>query len=502
MATLAPIALAQVPGPQQAVVPGPIAASPLPVGFAPSTRTEFAPILQLAPPGPKRAERAMALLDRQIDFQKKALHPKVSPALEDLFNRIPPRQSTLIRAASVYSRTDLPWTVKPDGTHELCVDGYPSGDELFITTAPKCQMPEDPFHLAGYFALKPPPKAPADRNLSAVIGTFGGALETNTFGLGALVDAAAATLPAVYGDLHPPWDSAPGNYNHHDVAARQRFRRELPTVDEKLHYYFKFNNILDEFEAPGGPYVLFNFSGEVKPDSLRKYDNLYKFYTSVAPTLTTEADVMDDHGAYWMRSGFDRGKVWLIFMVRAGKLSRFSQDYQPVGEPIAFQNFQHGVNRTRSWVHVRRLGMDFGLDNLSFVNYYTRDGSTVTFDARMDSVPQVVAPFGIEQAAELITGEFMRAVAQGEGGLHSQVTSHTASDGTVHFASMVTAEFIYAPALEFLARIGDAIAEANNDKVRADERKLGEELLDALVKDYNNARPRILALDQDPELTQ
>src|SRR5690349_15331270 len=209
---------------------------------------------------------------------------------------------------------------------------------------------------------------------------------------------------------------------------------------------------------------------------MRKFDNLYKFYAQVAPTLTTEAVVMDEHGAYWMRSGFDRGKVWLTFMVRAGKLVRFSADYRPVGEPIAFQNFQHGFNATRSWVHVRRLGMDFGLDNLSFVNYYTRDGATVTFDARMNAVLQVVAPFGIEQAAELVTGEFMRAIAQGEGGLRSQVSSHSASDGSVHFASMVSAEFVYAPALEFLARIGDAIAEANNDKVRADERKLAEEL--------------------------
>jgi hypothetical protein len=465
-------------------------------------RTQFAPVLELAPPGPRRAERAMAVLDRQLAFQKKALHPEVAAALKDLFDKIPPRQSTLIRAATEYSRTDLPWTVKPDGTHELCVEGYPSGDNLFITTAPRCQAPEDPFHLAGYFALKPPRNAPADKSLSAVIATFGGALETDTFGLGQVVDAAAATMPEVYGDLHGPWDTGAGSYNHHDVAARQRFRSEFPTVDEKLHYYFKFNNILDEFEGAARPYVLFNFSGEVKADSLRKFENLYKFYTQVAPTLTTEADVMDGHGNYWMRSGFDRGKVWLMFMVRSGKLSRFSDDYHPVGEPIAFQTFEHGTNRSRTFVHVRRLGMDFGIDNLNFINYYTRAGSTVSFDARMDSVPQVVAPFGIEQAAELIAGEFMRAIAQGEGGLHSQLSSRIDSNGRVHFASMVTAEFIYAPALEFLARIGDAIAEANNDKVRADERKLGEELLDAFMKDYNNARPRILALDRDPELTQ
>ena len=29
-----------------------------------------------------------------------------------------------------------------------------------------------------------------------------------------------------------------------------------------------------------------------------------------------------------------------------------------------------------------------------------------------------------------------------------------------------------------------------------------QEFLDAFVKDYNNARPRILALDKDPALTK
>jgi len=46
-----------------------------------------------------------------------------------------------------------------------------------------------------------------------------------------------------------------------------------------------------------------------------------------------------------------------------------------------------------------------------------------------------------------------------------------------------------------LARIGDAIAKEHNQKVRAEERAFGEELFDAFVADYNDARPAILALD-------
>jgi hypothetical protein len=54
--------------------------------------------------------------------------------------------------------------------------------------------------------------------------------------------------------------------------------------------------------------------------------------------------------------------------------------------------------------------------------------------------------------------------------------------------------------LAMLARVGDAIANAHNEKVRDDERRLGQELFDALVDDYNSARPQILSLDSPPEV--
>ena len=107
---------------------------PVPAGFAPPTRTDFAPILELVSPGPRRAERAMEALDRQLIFQRQVLHPEYSPALKQLFEKIPPRNSTLIRAASMYSRADIPW-IKLDETHQLCAEGYPSGEKFYVTTS-------------------------------------------------------------------------------------------------------------------------------------------------------------------------------------------------------------------------------------------------------------------------------------------------------------------------------------------------------------------------------
>ncbi|MBV8056070.1 MAG: hypothetical protein JO071_12620 [Deltaproteobacteria bacterium] len=46
-----------------------------------------------------------------------------------------------------------------------------------------------------------------------------------------------------------------------------------------------------------------------------------------------------------------------------------------------------------------------------------------------------------------------------------------------------------------LAHIGDAIVEANDVRMRNDERRLTQEFFDALVADFNNARPEILRLD-------
>ena len=112
----------------------------------------------------------------------------------------------------------------------------------------------------------------------------------------------------------------------------------------------------------------------------------------------------------------------------------------------------------------------------------------------VDDIQQNIAPPGVHQAADFIAGEFLATVARGNEGFHSSFESHE-NAGIVDIKGAFTGEFMYSPALEFLARIADAIADANNANVRIEERKIGEELFDAFLKDYNDARPKILALD-------
>ncbi len=483
--------------------PAPIAAqtaAPAP-GFSPSGRTLFAPILELAPPGPDRAARAIALLDRQFAFQRKiAFHPAWSASLDHVLDELRPRQSTLIRAAALYSDDNVPWVRLPDAEHAIFVTGQPLDRDYLYTSASKFEPPTQPFRMAAYFTLKPSPEAMKDGDVSAVIGKLGGEIQTNTFGAGAIVDADAAILRETYGDLKPPWDTQRGQFNHHDIAAEERFRRDLPALWGKLNHYLKIENVLDEFDAPGGPYVLVNFKAKVRSGALAPFVHLDRFYNRVMTTVTVESDFTDSHGNYWMRAGFDRGTISLVAMVRGGMLTPFDASYRPVGAPVAIDKITSGTHYARTSMRVRRLGMDFGLDDIAFTGDYTRQGDAVRMEGRMDAVPTLIAPPMIHQMARFIAGDFLRTVAQGDGGFHASFSSRAEPNGIFDYQAAFRAKFLYSPTLELLARIGDAIAEANNAAVRADERRLGEELFDAFLKDYNNARPKILALDRDSGL--
>jgi hypothetical protein len=476
------------------------ATAPAP-GFAPSNRTLFAPLLELAPPGPQRAARAIALLERQFAFQRKiAFHPAWSASLDHVLDELPPRQSTLIRAAALYSDDNVPWIRLPDGEHAIYVTGRPLEHDYLYTSAPKFEPPTEPFRMAAYFTLKPSPEAAKDGDITSVIGKLGGEIQTNTFGAGALVDAGAAVLRETYGDLKPPWDTEPGQFNHHDVAAEERFSRDLPTLWTELNHYLKINNVLDEFDGPGGPYVLVNFKAEVRPEALKPFVHLERFYNRVMTTVTAQSDFTDSHGNYWMRAGFDRGTMWLVMMVRGGMLTPFDASYRPAGAPVAIDKIASATHYARTSLRVRRLGMDFGLDDISFAADYTRRDGALRMESRMNAVPKLVAPPVVHQMARFVAGDFLRTVAEGNGGLRASFSSRAESSGVFDYQAAFTGGFLYSPTLEFLARIGDAIAQANNAAVRADERRLGEELFDAFLKDYNNARPKILALDRNSDL--
>jgi hypothetical protein len=141
--------------------------------------------------------------------------------------------------------------------------------------------------------------------------------------------------------------------------------------------------------------------------------------------------------------------------------------------------------------------MNFGLANIGFTTDYRREPGICTFTNRMNAVPQLVAPPGVHQVMDLVAGDFLRVLATGNGGLNSKLSSRVLADGTYDFSGGFTAELNYSPTLELLARIGDAIAKEHNDGVRVEERAFGEELFDAFVADYNEARPAIAALDSD-----
>lgn len=468
-------------------------------GFAPVDRTLFAPIIELAPPGPARAARAIAIFDRQLDFQRKlSFHPYLNPGLQHVVDVMPPRQSTLIRASALYSKNEIPWTRLADGTHQVAVSGRPREADYLYSLAKDYRSPEVPQNFSGVFGLKPPDIA-AGGTVPSVIAVLAGELLMDTYGIGELVDTFAALLRECYGDLRAPWDNAPGAFNHHDKAAFERFHRQMPHLAAKFDEYFKFNNLVDEFSTPAGPMVLLNVDAEVRLEALKKYPHLHNFYRQVAAAITENHAVTDAAGNYWIRSSFDRGHIRFELMDVDGLLTPFNAATQPAGNGVALNEISSGGYRTTASIHVSSLSMKFGLTHLGFTTQYRRDGETVTFENRMNATPELVAPPGIHKVMDLIAGDFLSGLANGHGGLDAKLSSRPVANGMHHFAGGVTAECKYSPTLEFLARVGDAIASAHNNQVRMEERALGEELFDAFVADYNDARPALLALDRQQE---
>ena len=403
----------------------------------------------------------------------------------------------MIRAAALYSNSEIPWSDRPDGTHEILVSGRPDDSDYLYSLVPKWSSPEEPDRFAGVFGLKP--AAGSADGVSSVNGTLAGELLMDTYGIGELVDAAADALREVHGDLKPPWDAKPDKFNHHDSSALDRFHREMPQLAEKFNQYFKFNNLLDEFNSPEGPIVLVNVDAEVRLNALKKYPLLYEFYRKLVPAVTANSQVIDSQGNYWMRESFEHGHVRFMIMIRNGLLVPFNAKMQPAGEGVALNELKRASYRTRASGVITSLKLHFGLGDIGFKTDYRRDADAVTFDNRMDQVPQLIAPPGVHQVMDLIAGEFLHVLATGNGGMNSKLGSRLLPNGTYDFSGGVTAQLDYSPTLELLARIGDAIAQAHNDQVRAEERAFGEELFDAFVADYNSARPAILALDATPD---
>jgi hypothetical protein len=464
-------------------------------GFAGVDANLFSPVIELASPGASRAARASAAFDRELAFQSRlSFHPELSPELKELLNVLPPRQSTLIRASALYARDDIGWIDSSSVVRMIAVAGEPRSDDYYYRLAPAYSRPDSVEHFAGVFALAPAIAQPQSRP-SSVIARLGGEFMMDTFGGGELVDAVARLISECRGDLEPPWNSAPGIFDHHDKAALARIHRDLPRFAAKIDETIEFHNLLDEFDSPDGAYVLANVDAVIRPGALKKYPLFERFWNQVSAVVETNAAILDPRGHYWLRSGIDHGHIKLMFMVRHGMLTPFDDRFLPAGPSIALNELSTGGYRTVSNVHLRTLGMNFGLEGMDFATTYTRSEDAITLESRMQSVPRFVAPVGIHQIIDLIANDFITVLATGNGGLRSSVDIRAIADGRWRYASEFAAEFHYAPTLEFLARIGDALADAHNDRVRAQERAFASELFDALAADYNDARPKLIAQD-------
>jgi hypothetical protein len=471
-----------------------------PAGFAADDQTLFAPVVQVAPPGPGRAARAVAIFDHQLVLQRKILfHPAVDAALQQVIDQIPSGPSTAIRSAALYTSRTIPWSDQPDGTHQISVVGGPSAPNFLYRLTGQYHSPEIPGRFAGRWALQPADGSTASAAPTSVIGTLAGELLIDTYDLGALVDVAAAALAECYGELRPPWDTVPGAFNQHDRALLNRLHRGMPRFASKLDEYLQFHNVLDEFQSPAGPIVLYNLDVEARLDALQKYPRLAGFYRTVVPSVTAQSVVHDAAGNDWLRTGIDRGHLYVTFMVRGGRLTPFNASLQPAGDGVALNEIDRGSYRTLAAVRVTRLYMNFGLDNIGFTTTYRRTPDAVVFESRMNTVPELVAPPGIHQVMDLVAWTFLQVLATGHGGPTVQLSSRRLPGGMYQFAGDASAEFRYAPTLAFLARIGDAIANEHDATVRTEERAFGEELFDAFVADYADARAAILAMGDRQE---
>jgi hypothetical protein len=132
---------------------------------------------------------------------------------------MPPRESTLIRASALYSQPDIPWQSLKNGAHQIAVSGGPKSGEYLYKLTDKYVSPEAPEHMAGQFTITPVPTP--DTGTSSVNGLLGGELLMDTYPASAVVDLAADGLRQIHGDLKAPWDTAPGEFNHHSQRARR-----------------------------------------------------------------------------------------------------------------------------------------------------------------------------------------------------------------------------------------------------------------------------------------
>lgn len=467
--------------------------------FAPSRQTLFAPVLAFVPPGPNRGARAIEAINRTIPFVRQFFfRPEFNPELEHVINQIPPRASTLIRAGALYADWEISWKRAAGSVHEIAVTGRPDNGDFAFSIVPEYAQPIAPFNFAGVFAVAPiEPLSPGARDSIPhnVLGRLVADVSLENFGAAALIDVAAMSLRETHGDQERLWDVRQGEFNSHDRRALARLRRDAPKLSERLAHYFEIRNLLDVFSTTEGPFVLVNIDARFRSEALKPFPDLSLFYNRLAPRVTIDSNILDQRGNRWLFAGFEHGRIRLVFGLRDGMLVPLNARSLPAADAVDLSQIRRGHWRAVSKITLEQFRTVFGLENIAFTTAYRRTGDTFVLTSHMDSVPQLIAPLEIKPMIRLVADEFLSGLARGHGGTTISLTSGRDAHGVFHVAVEFTGELHYSPTLAMLARIGDAIVEANDVRVRNDERRLTQEFFDALVADFNNARPEILRLD-------
>jgi len=183
-------------------------------------------------------------------------------------------------------------------------------------------------------------------------------------------------------------------------------------------------------------------------------------------------------------------------MDTGGRLRPFDARFAPAGPPLAPEAALAGGYRVTMRLHYTRFRLTFGLDDLSLITSYRRERDAVRFVTRMPEPPVMVAPPIVKQVVRMLAERFMATMATGHGGMEMVFDSRSTGGASTELAARWRAELRYSPGLQILVKVADSIADAHNRAVRDDERRMGEELFDAMLRDYNAAKPRLLALDR------
>ncbi|HLH77893.1 MAG TPA: hypothetical protein VKV28_13910 [Candidatus Binataceae bacterium] len=452
----------------------------------------FTPLLGLGPPGNPKA--ALAVIDSLLVLQRELLlHPAISPRLMLVEDSLPARQSTLLRAAALYADPKVRWQLMVPDTHYISARGYPEGTDFLYDIAPNPGPPRQPREYTGTFALTPATPV-IDGMPDSVIARLEGALYLSDFNPTQALTVIAGALREIYGRLTPPWDSAPGVFNDHDRAAMARLGRDLPTLRGEIERDFAIGNLLDEFADRQGPYVLVNLDIKIRGTALTDYPHLRRFYQRLTARVEGYCDVTDTADRRWLHLGFDLGHFYVVFMLRDGRPVPFDEQMHPAGPPLDLTERTSGRFQTTTSLWVNRLGVKLGIGELRYASSFDAHDGQLSIRSRMTEEPEILAPPGIHALIMLMAGRFMRTLAQGSHGRGaSAYLDATPQPQGMMLSGGMAGEFEYSPALEIIARVGDAIVAANDDQVRADERGLLGRLLGAADRDYRRARPRLLS---------